>query len=200
MRMWTRIAAITAVASLPAIPLVAQDHAVILRAYGGGYSALSDVNDNPLESEFDTGFNVGGGAAVQLNRYVAVRADFTYGRSELRTREVDTGMFFDKFFYGGDIQLRYPTRSGFAPYVFGGGGAVTVHQENTGNIDKTKGAGRFGAGFSYDIPHSRLALFGEGTGWAYKVDNFSGRSALAGFDKTQVDVVYSGGLSYRLPF
>src|SRR5262249_27041062 len=77
-----------------------------------------------------------------------------------------------------------------APYVFVGGGAVTTKQHNTDNTDSfTKGAGKFGAGLNYQIPRSRVAVFVEGTTWVYKWQQY-------GYDKTQFDVSWNGGVSY----
>ena len=44
----------------------------------------------------------------------------------------------------------------------------------------TEGAGKFGVGFSYQIPRSKVRLYIEGAGWVYKWDRY-------GFDKTQFD-------------
>jgi len=41
-------------------------------------------------------------------------------------------------------------------------------------------------------------LLTEGIGYVYKVNDLSG--TLAGVDKTQFDVAWSGGVSYALPF
>jgi hypothetical protein len=46
------------------------------------------------------------------------------------------------YLYDVDLQLHYPTNSGFSPYVFAGGGGVTVDQENS----FSKAAGKFGMG------------------------------------------------------
>jgi opacity protein-like surface antigen len=176
------------------------DHQVILYGRGGGYSALASLDD-PGTADTKTGFNAGGGVAVQVHRYVVLRGDFTYARDELRlgatpTSRVDTGEHLNRYYYGAAIQLQYPFRGGFTPYILAGGGAVTIDQEN--GPSKTKGQGTAGLGFSYTIPHTRWAIFGEGLGYLSKVSRIGG--ALAGFDKTQFDIAWSGGLSYAIPF
>lgn len=178
-----------------AAPTAAQSRGLIVSGRGGGFSGLTDLSDSPA-ADLKTGFNVGGTVAVQLHKYLAVRGDFTFARSELRANAVETGIHLNKFFYGGAIQAQYPTTSGLTPYVFGGGGAVTIHEENTTGQNKTKGAGSFGVGLSYRIPRTRFEVFAEGTGLVYQHKPFSGSTA--GFSKTQVDATYSGGISYRI--
>jgi opacity protein-like surface antigen len=41
-----------------------------------------------------------------------------------------------------------------------------------------------------EVPNSNVSIFAEGGGWFYKFDHF-------GFDKTQFDLTWSAGLSYR---
>jgi opacity protein-like surface antigen len=175
----------------------ASNHAIIFSGRGGGYNALTNLNDAGT-TDTKLGFNAGGGVAVQVHRYVVIRGDFTYGRDELRTGGTDTGKHLNKFLYTGAIQLQYPTASGLTPYVLAGGGGITVHEEDTSGLDKTKAAGVGGLGLSYRIPHTRWAVFAEGLGYLYKVRDF--RGSLAGFDKTQFDLAWSGGISYAVGF
>jgi hypothetical protein len=44
---------------------------------------------------------------------------------------------------------------------------------------------------SYDFKDSGFGVFVEGTGWMYDLEDY-------GFDKTQVDVAWTGGIVYRL--
>lgn len=165
-----------------------------LRVQGGGYSSLAHLDDRE-NVDFKTGYNVGGGLAYQFNRYFALRGNFTWSRAEARDNRIVTiapiaGIKFDRFIYDGDLQFRYPFRSGVAPYVFAGGGAVTTRQHNTSNDESfTKGAGKFGLGINYQIPRSRAAVFVEGTSWVYKWQQY-------GYNKTQFDVSWNGGISY----
>lgn len=177
--------------------LSAQDRGVSIYGYGGGYSSLVDL-DAADTQDFKTGFNVGGGISVDLHRYVAIRGDFTFSRSELRNGGVDTDNKFNKLFYGGDLVLRYPFAGGFTPYVFGGGGAVTLDDDADTNPapSSTRGAGRFGIGFSYQFWGSPIGIFAQGTGWVYSYDEVQ----FPQFTETQFDAVYSAGLSYRFGF
>lgn len=186
------------VAVLAAAPAYAQDHAVTVFARGGGFNAVTNLDDAGISDFKKIGYNVGGGVGVQVHKYVTVRADFTFARNEMQTNDVDTGDKLNRFFYDGAVQLQYLTSTGVEPYVFAGGGAVTLHQVGSGAPDKTRGAGTFGLGINYLVPGTGVGLFAEGKGWVYKLQDLSG--ALSTFDKTQVDVVWTGGLSYRFPF
>ena len=165
-----------------------------LHFQGGGYSPLAHLDDSE-DVDFKTGFNVGGGLAYQFNRYFALRGNFTWARAEARDQGASpltpiAGIKFDRFIYDADVQVRYPFSFGISPYAFVGGGGITTKQHDT-NIDdsETKGAGKFGLGVSYQVPRSRVALYLEAATWVYKWEQY-------GFDKTQYDVSWSGGLSY----
>ena len=185
------------IAAAAGTPLAAQDHAVTIFARGGGYNGLTKLNDAGTADFKKTGYNLGGGVDVQVQKYVSLRGDFTYGRNELRNNSTPTGVKANRYLYDAAVQLQYPTSGGIEPYVFAGGGAVTVHQVGATAPDKTKGAGTFGLGLNYRIPGSQFGIFAEGKSWLYKLDGLSG--ALAGFNKTQFDLAWSGGLSYRFP-
>ncbi len=168
-----------------------EDSGVFVYAQGGGYSPVQDLND-PGTAQFKTGFVAGGGLGYRFNRYVALRGNFNFARTEADARTfVIDGTKFNRFLYDADVQLRYPSDGGLAPYLFAGGGAVTVKQDIDNAPDSfTKGAGKFGVGLSYDFPKSGASVFAEGTGWVYKWDRF-------GFDKTQVDIAWTAGVAYR---
>ncbi|MGH7470242.1 MAG: hypothetical protein ACRENP_20050, partial [Longimicrobiales bacterium] len=92
----------------------------------------------------------------------------------------------------------YPSASGWQPYLFVGAGAVTLHPVGSTNNDKTKAAGTAGLGVNYTIPGSNLGIVLEGKSWVYKLSELDG--ALASYERTQFDVTWSAGLSYRIPF
>jgi len=181
-----------------ASPAAAQDRAVFLAARGGGYNGLSNLTDAGTSDFKKVGFDVGGGVGVQLHRNLSVRGDLTFARNELRDNQVATGTKFNRFFYDAALQLQYPTASGIEPYLFAGGGAVTLHEVGTSGQNKTKAAGTFGLGFNYRIPNTQFGLFAEGKSWLYKLSGLQG--TLAGVDKTQYDIAWNGGVSYKLPF
>ncbi len=198
---WTRSAVAAAVvAVVSAVPAFAQTgassyHGVRLFARGGGYNALTNLNEAGTSDFKKLGYSLGGGVGVQASRYLTLRGDFNFGRNELRTNKIATGVKTNRFFYDAAVQLQYPTASGIERYVFAGGGAVTVHEVGTSGENKTRGAGTFGLGLNYQIPGSPLGIFAEGKSWLYKLRDMNG--SLAGFDKTQLDLSWSGGISYR---
>lgn len=176
----------------------AQERAVDLFARAGGYNAATDLNDSGTADFKKVGFSVGAGGAMELTRYVALRADFGFARNELRSNGADTGTKADRFFYDAAVQLQYPTAAGVTPYLFAGGGGVTFDVVDADVDTHTKGTGTVGLGVSYTIPHSNVGIFVEGRGWFFGTTELEG--PLAGFDKTQFDIAWSGGFSYRFPF
>ncbi len=177
----------------------------ILYVDGGGFSVLRDVTQEGLD--FKTGYNVGGGLGYQFNRYLAIRASFNYARAELQTSSGAPAApdpyglrsrNFGKYFYGGDFQIRYPSRIGLAPYVVLGGGAVTVDMPSDTRVkDFTKPAGKVGAGLGYTFPGSGASVFAEYDGWVYKWDNNSLLDpTVANRDRTQWDSTWSAGVRY----
>jgi opacity protein-like surface antigen len=165
---------------------------VVVYANGGGNSSLTDLDDAGTAS-LKTGWTAGGGVGVQLNRYVAVRGTFDYARADGESGTSFAGQTLNHYFYGGDVQLRYPTVSGLAPSVVLGAGAVTIDNKDNASFDRfTKFAGKGGVGLEYALPRSDFGLFAQANSYIYKFDR-------NGFDKTQVDLLWTGGLSYRLP-
>ncbi len=182
---------------------------------GGGFSVVRDVTQEGLD--FKTGFNLGGGLGYQINRYVAIRGTFNYARAQLQTPSGAVapaaatpgtpagpdpyglaGRNFNKYFYGGDLQLRYPTRIGFAPYVALGGGAVTVDMPSATRVQNfTKPAAKVGAGLGYTFPGTGASIFAEYDGWIYRWDNNSLLDPTAvNQNRTQWDSTWSGGLRF----
>ena len=178
------------VAQAPAARSETYPHAIVFASSGGG-SALTNLNDAGT-AEFKTGWTVGGGAGIQINRYLAVRGVFDYLRNEGEASSIAfAGQRFNNYFYGGDLQLRYPTASGFAPYVLAGAGAVTIDNKDDRTFDRvTKFAGKVGAGVEYVFPANGVGIFAQGASYIYKFDR-------GGFDKTQADLLWTAGLSYR---
>jgi hypothetical protein len=178
-----------------AASLAAQENgrAIVFQAFGGGASHLRNLNSVGTVADFKLGYNLGAAIGVQANEYVAFHGDFTYTRNEARGASSFAGTNFDRFYYGGHLELSYPTRSRFAPFVFGGGGAVTVHQAGAAATldDFTKPAAMFGAGFRYDFTGAPVELLIEGKSLVYKWQG-------GGFSRTQWDLSYSAGLAYRL--
>ena len=167
---------------------------VVLFANGGGNSTVTDLNDAGTAS-LKTGWTAGGGIGWQINPFLAVRGTFDFARAEGDgAANAFNGQKFNQYFYGGDVQLRYPTASGFAPYLLLGAGAVTIDNVDNATFDSfTKLAGKGGLGVEYVPPGSNLGFFAQAASHIYHFDR-------NGFDKTQADVLWTAGLSYRLPY
>jgi len=209
------IGLVAAIGVLSGVQAVAQDddgrfrdHGPILYGSAGGFSTFSDVTNRGLD--FNTGYNFGAGVGYQLNRSVAIRANFAFTRAQLQTSSGTTsttgpsasvfdGQDFDKYFYGADLELRYLSHIGLAPYAVLGGGGVTVDPRFPGMSSFTKPAGKVGAGLGYTFPHSGASLFAEWDGWIYKWDRDTqllDTVSAANNDKTQFDTTWSGGLRF----
>jgi len=165
--------------------------AVVVFANGGGGSPANNLNDAGT-ADFKTGWSVGGGAGIQINQYLAIRGVFDYLRNKGEVNSIAfPGQRFNNYFYGGDLQLRYPTASGFAPYLLAGAGAVTIDNKDDAAFERfTKFAGKGGLGLEYALPNSGAGIFLQGTSYIYKFDR-------GGFNTTQYDILWTAGLSYR---
>ena len=177
---------------------------------GGGNNSLRsfvDDDDDPFDvgSEFETGYNLSGGLGLQFNRWAALRATYTFARSQGQGASFSplAGNFFNRHYYGADLLFRAQS-GGFTPYLTLGGGAVTVAPDDEAilftpsgfrldNERWTKPAGRLGLGFEYQFPNSGLGLFAEGSGWVYEWDRY-------GLERTQVDANWGAGLTYRFGY
>lgn len=179
-------------------PVSAQDKAVGVAVRGGGFNALTNLNDAGTADFKQIGFNVGGSLAVDLHENVALRGNFTFARNELQLNDLATGSELDRLFYDAGLQLQYPMESGWTPYAFVGAGAVTLHPVGSDGLDETKPAGTVGLGLGYTIPGTNLGITAEGKGWLYELSDLNG--TLSSYDRTQLEITWSAGLTYRIPF
>lgn len=190
-----------ALAALFAVaPLAAQtpaqeedtDRGVIVGVYGGWYDHLLDLTANHT-ADFAPGVSYGATVGVQLNRYLALHGDFTFTRNRAEGDATFAGMMFDRFFYGAHAEVGYPMLGGVTPYVFLGGGAVTIDEVgNAATIAPfTRPAAMFGAGFFAKLFGTRFELFAEAKNLVYKWDQ-------GGFDPVQWYIPTTGGQMYRI--
>jgi opacity protein-like surface antigen len=182
---------------LATAPLAAQDRAVTLSARTGGFQGLTDLNDAGTADFKKVGYNVGAGVGVELTRFLSVRGDFTFAENELRSNDAFAGDKLRRYFYDAAVQLQYRNATGLTPYAFGGVGGVTLDPTTANSDSKTKFATTFGVGANYELPNTGLGLFIEGKGWVYNLSKLNG--GLGAYDKSQVELGWSGGLSYRIP-
>ncbi len=205
-------------ALVAAAPLAAQmtpGRPLMIGVYGGGYDHFLNLNAAGTTS-FTPGYSIGATAGVQLNRYVAVHADFTLHGCDAAGTASFAGRNFGMLFYGAHVQVGYPLSGGVTPYAFLGGGAVTIHEFGgvTTVSPFTKPAAMFGAGFLYALPRTPVELFAEAKGHVYKWDrgvsiqtqwsimSTGGQPYVVALDAVQLDhmqwdFIYAAGLSYR---
>lgn len=187
-----RFAALVTVAAVLAVPARAQQRDVIISVYGGGADHLADLQKNP-SVWFMPGYDVGASLGLQLNQYFAVHTDFTFTRNPTEGSFSFAGADVNRFYYGAHVEGRYPLSIGLSPFVFAGGGAVSVDQMGLDQFEPfTRPALMYGGGLFYSLPRSRFEVFGEVKGLTYRWNT-------AGFRRTMIDVTYSMGASYRLP-
>lgn len=207
-------------AMVTSMPLAAQtSRAIMLGVYGGGYDHLLNLNDaggTHGTADFTPGHSFGTTLGVQLNRYVALHGDFTYARNRAAGDESFAGGTFDRFFYGAHIEMGYPLPGGLTPYLFVGGGAVTIDElgSNATISPFTKPAAMLGTGFFYPIA-GRFEIFAEGKQLIYKWDRgdfapipgdvmtsegqvYHVSISTGRLERTQWDMTYTLGVSYRL--
>ncbi len=180
----------------PAFAADNRDQAVLLYLDGGGITEARHFD--PLQdAKLKTGYDLGGGVGVQLNKYVTVRGSFGFSRATGMDPDADyidfNGTPYNRYIYSGELQFGYPTQHGLTPYVLVGGGGMSW--SNRGPVSYpsyTQGFGKAGLGLSYDIPNSRLGIFVQGTGLDYSWGRF-------GPSRNQFDLTYTAGLRLRLP-
>lgn len=180
---------------LLAASLSAQENgpAVVFQSLGGGASHLRDLNSSGTAADFKLGYTLGFAIGFQANDHVALHGDFTYTRNVARGASSFAGAKIDRLYYGVHLELSYPTENGFAPFVFGGGGAVEVQEAASvvTRLNFTRPAVMFGAGLRYRIPGVPVELLAEGKSLVYKWEG-------GGFSRTQWDLSYAVGLAYRM--
>jgi opacity protein-like surface antigen len=184
-------AAVLATLLCAAPPLGGQGRPLMVGLYGGGYTHVINLN-NAGTADFTQGYEVGGTAGVQLNEYVGLHGDFTYARNQARGASAFAGRDFNRFFYGAHLEFRYPFSSGITPYVFTGGGAITIAElgrDATMSLF-TRPAAAFGLGISRTVPATQAQVFLEAKNLVYRWNE-------GGFDRIQWDFSYALGLSYR---
>ena len=214
-----RLAAAVVTALFAAAPLTAQfQRSLLIGVYGGAYDHGVNLNDAGAghgTADFTRSQTFGATAGVQLSRYVALHGDFTFAQNRAEGDESFAGSRFNRFFYGAHVEAGYPLPGGITPYLFVGGGAVTIDELGSAATigTFTKPAGMFGAGFFYRL-FGRFDLFAEGKQLVYNWDrggfapipwyftSTDGRTyrvdlTTGSFNRTQWDLTYTFGVSYR---
>src|SRR5258705_3105863 len=153
----------------------------------GGLSGAANLNDAGT-ADSRLGWFASLDATAWLNDYVGVRASGGWAQDSIRGATLTGRGKLNKFTYDPHLVLRYPGRAGsgtLSPYLLGGLGGISVHQLGS---DSTwaKFAGHYGVGL--EDRFSRVGIRAEGRDFVYKFDRY-------GFDKTQHDIAWQGGLT-----
>jgi hypothetical protein len=159
-----------------------------LNLFGGGYSPASSLTAG---SEFRNSGTVGVAATLWVHPLVGVRANGLFARTDA-SQGVPEGLKDEKpnvWAYSGDLVLRLPFstangRDTWFPYLLGGLGGKTYDFDQAGT--ETDFAGNVGAGIEYRI--GRWGVQAEVRDIISTFDRF-------GIDKTQHDVVWTGGIT-----
>ena len=178
--------------AITAQPASAQARALLVFGYGGRLFPLTNLSTNG--DDLSSGASYGGGIGLQLGARTALRASVTISRSNLRgtTLELDDPVFSRRY-YGADLMFGAPSSGSLAPYLFFGGGRISVDPAEPGIDTMSKLAARLGTGVNYVPDNSFFVLFVEGNGCIYQFNSF-------GFDTFQLDVALVGGLAFAVPF
>lgn len=157
---------------------------------GGAFGGLSGAaNLSPTGTpDWRLGWIGSVDGTVWLRDKVGIRASGSWAQDSIRGATFTGRGKFNKFTYDADVVLRYPIQAGsatFTPYVLGGAGAISVHQLASDST-WSKFAGNFGAGLEYRF--GRVGVRAEGRDFIYTFDRY-------GFDKTQHDIAWQGGLT-----
>lgn len=186
------VALATAVALVPAA-LRAQNltstvgERLTIAATFGGLSGASDLNDAGT-AQWQLGWAATVNGTYWVHQYIGLRASGSWAQDSVESAAIVGRGKFNKFNYEGDVVLRYPVGAGsgtIIPYVLGGAGAISLHQLDSDST-WTKFAGNFGAGLEYRF--GQLGVRVEARDYVYKFDR-------NGFDKTQHDVAWQGGVT-----
>jgi hypothetical protein len=187
------VVAALGVALVAAVPaLVAQQPALVIGAYGGGYTHLLNLTASPPHADFRPGYNFGITVGFQLGEVVSLHSDFDFARSRARGASPFAGALVDRMFLGEHLELAANMGAGLKVYAFGGGGVIHVRQSTPQVFDAFwKPAGTLGVGMFVNVPRSNFDIMLEGKGLVYRFDR-------AGFNRVLWDATYGIGLAYRL--
>ena len=160
---------------------------VTLAGAFGGLSGAANLNPAGT-TDWRVGWIGSVDGTVWLQQYVGIRASGSWAQDSIRNAAITGRGKFNKFNYDADLVLHVPVAAGSGtlyPYVVGGVGAISVHQLGADST-WSKFAGNFGAGLEYRF--GRVGIRAEGRDFVYTFDRY-------GFDKTQHDVAWQGGLT-----
>lgn len=153
----------------------------------GGLSGAANLNDAGT-SDWRLGWVGSFDGTVWVLQHVGLRASGSWAQDSIGGATLAGRGKFNKFAYDADLVLRYPVAAGsgtLSPYVLGGVGAVSVHELGADST-WSKFAGNVGVGLEYRF--GRVGVRAEGRDFIYTFDRY-------GFNKTQHDIAWQGGIT-----
>ena len=169
------------IASEPASP---QARALLIFGHGGRMFPLTNLSENG--DDLSGSGVLGGGIGLQIGRSTALRTSVSISNSNHSGPTISLNdPSFERSYYGAELMFGAPSDAGLAPYLFFGGGRMTLDPAEPGTSTLAKLAGRLGTGVNYVPENSFFVLFAEVCGWAYKFD-------LLGFDRLQLETALLG--------
>lgn len=191
MRMILLASALLWLLAMPGSTSAQQDEGIGLTIFTGAQNSPTSF-DAFRSVEYDAGVRFGAGVIFVIDEYVSVRGTVALSNNTgSESGAVSEDIDFSRQYYGAQVQVQYPATSTLSPYVFAGGGLVTVERSaQSYSYDMTEGAGLFGVGASFRLNES-LALYAEGQGWIYSRQTVG---------DTQLDKTVNVGLTYHVPF
>lgn len=178
--------------SIASTPLRAQSHALILFAYGGRLVPVTDLSETG--DALSSGTSLGGGIGLQLGERSAVRGSFGIVESDYEGLSHNlSDPRISRTFIAVDLMFGMPTELGLAPYIYFGGGRVSVDPDDPSAERFAKPVGRLGTGVNLVPTNSFIAVFVEFGGSLYEFDRLD-------FEKLQLDLALTGGIALALPF
>ncbi len=181
------ISLLTVALGLALAPTALHGQTVTLGGGVGGLSVVANLNDAG-SADWRLGWAATLDGTYWLRRNVGLRASAAWAQDSLRGAPIAGRGKFNKFTYDADVVLRYARATGsgtLTPYLLGGVGAISLHQLDSDST-WTKFAGNFGAGIEYGF--GRWGIRAEGRDYVYTFDRF-------GFDRTQHDIAWQGGIT-----
>jgi hypothetical protein len=174
----------------------AQQEGLSFQLMGGGVGTFQNLNAAGTEY-FTGGPYLSGTLNWQPARLPGgeVRTTLAWTRHVLRTPRVGAGTKVNLFSLGIDVGYSYVNGLRFTSTLFGGAGAIMIHEGTTG-ATKVKVFSRLGIDADY-LFAPRFEVFVQAAAIIYEISNFPTTSVLAQYHHGQGDGVVGGGLAVR---
>ena len=150
-------------------PARAQSSAILIFVEGARWWPVSELSE--VGDRFAASWSYGVGLGWQFHDKAALRLS----ASTVSTNWVGDRLFeifpqvtnrdFRRDYFMADVQLGWPTASGFVPYLYVGGGVVNTRPQDDALDSFADFTARFGAGFNLITRFGVWFLEGELAGW-----------------------------------